>query len=219
MDHAFWLQCWQEGRTGFHQSHVSPPLQAHWPALGLTRGARVFVPLCGKSLDMAWLAQQGHRVLGVELSPVAVQQFFAGQGLRPEVHVSRHGTHHVAGPFELICGDALGLDAELLAGCAAVYDRAALVALPPPMRAAYVERLMACLPAGCEGLLVTLEYPQQEMAGPPFSVPQEEVLRRYGRDWQVTPLERRDILAHEPGLAARGLTTLTTTVYRLQRQA
>lgn len=217
MDHAFWQQRWQEGRTGFHQPRVLPLLQKHWPALGLPRGSKVFVPLCGKSLDMAWLARQGHRVLGVELSPVAVSQFFAEHGLQPEVRVSRYGTHHVAGNIELVCGDAFGLDAEILAGCAAVYDRAALVALPPPLREAYAERLMPRLPAGCEGLLVTLEYPQQEMDGPPFSVREAEVLQRYGRSWQVTPLERRDILPHEPGFAARGLTEMATAVYRLRR--
>ena len=217
MEQAFWLQHWREGRIGFHQAKVLPLLQKHWPSLALAPGSRVFVPLAGKTLDMAWLARQGHRVLAVELSELAVQQFFAEHGWTPTTSSSRHGTHYSAGPIEVICGDAFGIDAAALADCAAVYDRAALVALPPAMRETYVQALMARLPSGCRGLLVTPAYPQHEMNGPPFSVPEAEVLRRYSPHWSVRVLEQRDILAHEPGFAARGLTQMTTGVYRLQR--
>lgn len=217
MEHDFWLQRWREGQTGFHQARVLPLLQKHWPAVGVPRGGRVFVPLAGKSLDMLWLAEQGHRVLGVELSPVAVEQFFAEQHLTPAVHASRYGTHHVAGPIELICGDAFGLDEAVLADCAGVYDRAALIALPPALRVRYCRELQARLPAGCRGLLVTLEYPQEQMAGPPFSVAEPEVVQHHAPDWHVRRLERRDILSQEPGFAARGLTALSTVVYRLER--
>jgi len=217
MEQAFWLQHWREGRIGFHQSKVLPLLQKHWPALALEPGSRVFVPLAGKTLDMAWLAQQGHRILAVELSPLAVQQFFAEHGWTPRTWSSRYGTHYGTLQIEVICGDAFGLDAQVLADCVAVYDRAALVALPPSMRQTYVHELMARLPSGCRGLLVTLEYPQHEMQGPPFSVPQAEVLERYAPHWDAQPLQRRDILAHEPGFAARGLTQMATAVYRLQR--
>ncbi|MEZ5608192.1 MAG: thiopurine S-methyltransferase [Burkholderiaceae bacterium] len=219
MEHDFWLNCWQHGQTGFHQSRVLPLLQKHWPALGVPAGGRVLVPLAGKSLDMLWLAEQGHRVLGVELSPLAVQQFFAEHGLTPAIHASRYGTHHVAGSIELICGDVFAVDAAALADCVGVYDRAALIALPPAMRARYVAELYARLPAGCRGLLVTLEYPQHERQGPPFSVDETEVRQRYGPDWSVTLLERRDILAQQPNFAAAGLTALSTALYDLTRRA
>lgn len=217
MDHAFWLQRWREGRIGFHQARVSPLLQAHWPALGLASGARVFVPLAGKSLDMLWLADQGLRVLGVELSELAVKQFFCEHGLTPQVTHTRYGSHHVAGPIELICGDAFALDAQVLADCSGLYDRAALVALPPELRTPYVDELMARLPSGCCGLLVTLQYPQDEMQGPPFSVPEAEVVQRYAPRWELRRLEQRDLLAQDPGFAARGLSAMATSVYRLQR--
>ncbi|CAG0963598.1 partial Thiopurine S-methyltransferase, partial [Gammaproteobacteria bacterium] len=106
MEQAFWLQRWHEGRIGFHRTEVMPLLEKHWGALALAAGSRVFVPLAGKSLDLLWLAAQGHRVLGVELSPLAIEQFFSEHGLTPQVHTSRYGTHHVAGDIELICGDA-----------------------------------------------------------------------------------------------------------------
>lgn len=218
MDASFWLQRWDEGRIGFHRDEVMPLLQHHWPALQLAPRTRVLVPLAGKSLDMAWLAAQGHRVLGVELSPRAVAQFFAEHGLQPAVHESRCGRHHVAGDIELICGDAFALDAELLADCVGVYDHAALIALPAHLRARYVDELYARLPRGCRGLLITLEYPQAQKQGPPFSVTHDEVASRYAPAWHVQLLERRDILAQEPGFQQAGVDALHTAVYRLDRQ-
>ncbi len=215
MDAAYWHQRWQEGRTGFHQDRVMPLLEQHWPSLGLARGSRVFVPLCGKTLDMAWLAAQGHRVLGVELSRIAIAQFFQEHGLAPAVHESPLGTHFIAGAIEIICGDAFALDSESLADCTAVYDRAALIALPRPMRDRYVGELHARLPAGCRELLVTLEYPPHEKDGPPFSIDADEVARLYARDWTIVQVERRDILASQPRFVDEGVTALHTAVWRL----
>jgi thiopurine S-methyltransferase len=219
MQPGFWHARWREGRTGFHQDRPTPLLVEHWPALGLAPGTKVFVPLAGKSNDLAWLAAQGHRVLGVELSQIAVDQFFAEHGLEPEVRDSHLGRHHVAGAIELIRGDVFGIDADALAGCAAVYDRAALIALPPDLRERYVRDLYARLPAGCRGLLITLEYPAHEKDGPPFTVPEAEVRDLYGHDWDVEVLERLDILARQPGFAQEGVTALETVVYRLSRSS
>ena len=218
MDPDFWQQRWRDNRIGFHREGVLPLLEKHWPSLGLATGSRVFVPLCGKSLDMAWLAARGHRVLGVELSPIAVEQFFEENGLVPTTHASPLGTHFTAGPIEIICGDAFALDAQTLADCTAVYDRAALIALPQPMRDAYVRDLHARLPAGCRGLLVTLEYPPHEKAGPPFAVDAAEVHQRFGPRWDVELLERRDILHAEPGFVAEGVTALATAAWRLRHR-
>ncbi|RYZ73475.1 MAG: thiopurine S-methyltransferase [Lysobacteraceae bacterium] len=213
----FWLQRWQEGQIGFHRDDVMPLLATHWPALRLPPGSRVLVPLAGKSLDMHWLAAQGHRVLGIELSPLAVQQFFAKAGLQPARHSSRHGEHFVAGDLEIILGDAFGLDAGLLADVAGVYDRAALIALPADLRRRYLDTVYAALPGGCDGLLITLEYPQEEKAGPPFSVEAPEVAKLFSAPWQAIPLERRDILDQEPRFRAEGVSALATAVYRLRK--
>ncbi|MCS3808980.1 thiopurine S-methyltransferase [Xanthomonas sp. 4461] len=217
MDTDFWLQRWQDGQTGFHQDEVMPLLQKHWPALQLPHAARVLVPLCGKTLDMHWLAAQGHRVLGVEVSPLAVTQFFDDANLQPQRHSSGAGEHFVAGPIEIICGDAFALDAHVLADCMAVYDRAALVALPADLRQRYLQTTYARLPAMCRGLLITLDYPQTEKAGPPFAVDAAEVQSLFQAPWQVQQLERRDILDQEPRFRADGVTALSTAVYRLQR--
>ncbi len=216
MDAEFWHQRWRDNRIGFHEGQPAPLLQKHWPAVAAPAGSRVFVPLAGKSLDMLWLASQGHRVLGVELSPLAIEQFFAEHALEPDVVESRYGTHYRAGNIELICGDVFGLDAAALADCAAFYDRAALIALPAELRQRYVDEVYAGLPAGCRGLLITLEYPAHEKAGPPFPVTEAEVRSRYASGWDVELLERRDILSTQQSFIDEGVTALDTCVYRLQ---
>jgi thiopurine S-methyltransferase len=215
MDTDFWLQRWEHGQTGFHQSRVMPLLQKHWPAMGLPRDCRVLVPLAGKSLDVAWLAAQGHRVLAVELSPLAVEQFFAEHQLEPSVTDVPQGRLYQAGGIDFLCGDIFGLDAAFLADCQACYDRAALIALTPALRARYAAHVYGQLPAGCRTLLLTLDYPQAEMDGPPFSVPDAEVRVLYEARWEIDTLETRDVLANEPKFAARGVTRMSTTVYRL----
>lgn len=219
METEFWLQRWREGRIGFHQTRVMSLLQKYWPRVELPSGSRVLVPLAGKSLDMIWLAQQGHSVLGVELSQLAVDQFFAENHLRPEVRESAMGRHYVAGNIEIIRGDVLTLDDATLSGCAGFYDRAALIALPPAMRPAYANQVYARLPAGCRGLLFTLEYLQEEMSGPPFSVPEAEVAALHGGAWNIEVLDRRDVLAKEPHFAERGVTRMDTVSYLMERKA
>ncbi|HUH86440.1 MAG TPA: thiopurine S-methyltransferase [Pusillimonas sp.] len=219
MDPDFWLERWREGRTHFHQQQVMPLLSKHWPALQVPKGARVLVPLCGKSLDMAWLASEGYEVLGVELSLLAVEQFFDEHGLKPQQHESAQGVHYVAGDIEIICGDIFKLNASTLAGCAAVYDRAALIALPADMRQAYVQHVYEQLPDGCAGLLITLDYPQAQMDGPPFSVPDTEVQTLFSSRTRAIELERRDILKDEDKFLRAGVKRLHTVVYRLQTGA
>ncbi|RZA14793.1 MAG: thiopurine S-methyltransferase [Lysobacteraceae bacterium] len=212
----FWHQRWADNQIGFHQDAPTPLLLKHWPSLGIAPGTRVFVPLAGKSLDMAWLAAQGHRVLGVELSRLAIEQFFDEHGLAPEIKATKYGTHYSADAIELVCGDAFALDADVLRDCGAVFDRAALIALPPELRLRYARELHAALPVGCRGLLVTLEYPQHERAGPPFSVAEDEVQALYGRDWAIERLERRPIPPDHPGFVA-GVSRLDTAAYALRR--
>ena len=217
MEADYWLQRWHEGRTGFHRDDVMPLLQRHWPALELAADAPVFVPLAGKTLDMHWLAAQGHPVLGCELSPLAVEAFFAEAGLEPERERDADGLHHRSGRIDLLQGDVFALSTTTLARLRGVYDRGALIALPPPMRRRYVEEVYGRLPSGCRGLVITLEYPQAEKQGPPFSVPEAEV-RALFAGWDVQLLERRDILAQQPGFIAEGVTALSTAAWGLRRQ-
>ncbi|HEX5961660.1 MAG TPA: thiopurine S-methyltransferase [Rhodanobacteraceae bacterium] len=224
MDAEYWKQRWREGRTGWHHEDVMPLLERHWPALQVVRGARVLVPLCGKSLDMPWLARQGLRVLGVEVSPLAVASFLAENRLETRKRDGTDGTHYEVtnpppgGAIEIINGDVFAVEPATLAGCNAFYDRAATIALPAAQRERLVRGVYAKLPAGARGLLITLDYPAGEMEGPPFSVDDAEVHRLFDPQWKVEPIERRDILASQPRFLEQGVTALDTAVYAVTRK-
>lgn len=215
MHEDFWRARWQRNEIGFHLPQVNPWLQRHWEAAA---GARVLVPLCGKSLDMVWLAAQGCRVLGVELMEIAVRDFFQEQGLAPEITDNGRFRCYRHGDLELWCGDFFALRAEDVADCAVFYDRAALIALPEALRERYVAHLSAILPAECRGLLITVDYDQTLREGPPFAVPDEEVRRRWeGAGWSVRSLEVRDVLNENWKFLQRGITRLEEAAYRLSR--
>lgn len=217
MHEEFWQARWARNEIGFHRSEVNPALQAHWPALQLVPGSTVLVPLCGKSLDMPWLAAHGHAVLGVELAEKAVADFFAEQGLVAEVSADGALRRHQAADIALLQGDLFAVSAAQTAGCAGYYDRAALIALPPEMRPRYVAHLQSLLPSGCRGLLVTLDYPQEQKKGPPFAVSDAEVRALYGEGWRIELLEDADVLADNGNFGALGVTELRQRVYRLTR--
>lgn len=214
MEPAFWHRKWADNQIGFHQAQANPYLQRYWPGLGLPAGSRVLVPLCGKSLDLAWLAGQGYRVRGIELSRRAVEDFFQEQGL--EAQVTQQGPFEVwrSGEVELWCGDVFALQAEDVADCVGLYDRAALIALPAPMRARYMALLSRLLPGG-SGLLVTLDYQQELLAGPPFAVADEEVRTGFA-GWQVQEVEARDVIGESPKFLQAGVQRLVERVYRVR---
>ncbi|AYF47679.1 thiopurine S-methyltransferase [Pseudomonas fluorescens] len=215
MEPKFWQERWARNQIGFHLPEVNPYLQRHWPQLSLAQGAQVLVPLCGKSLDLMWLASHGLRVLGVELSEQAVKAFFSEQNLVPRI--TRRGVFSVyqADLIEVWCGDFFALDAEAVADCAALYDRAALIALPPLMRARYAEHLHQLLRPGCQGLLITLDYDQTQRAGPPFAVTDDEVKVLFGSQWTLRVLEEQDILGESWKFAQDGVTQLDERVYQM----
>jgi thiopurine S-methyltransferase len=175
MQPDFWHQRWAGNQIGFHESQVNPLLVAHLDALGIAHGARVFLPLCGKTLDIDWLLSRGYRVVGAELSPLAVAQLFERLGLTPVVRQAGALECHGAAGLEVFVGDIFNLSAVALGAVDAVYDRAALIALPVPMRQQYAAHLRA-LTGDAPQLLITLEYDQKCMDGPPFCVPAAEVL-------------------------------------------
>ncbi|MEI8259088.1 MAG: thiopurine S-methyltransferase [Deltaproteobacteria bacterium] len=188
MNHDFWESRWREGRIGFHEGAPNAFLNERVALLGAAR--RVLVPLCGKSEDLAFLAAHGHAVVGVELVEDAVRAFFAERGLTPTVTTRGALTEYAHGPITLLAGDFFATTRELLGPVDALYDRAALIALPEAMRVRYVAHLRALLPSGADGLVVTIEYPQEAMAGPPFSVPEAEVRRHYV-GLPITLIDRR----------------------------
>lgn len=189
MKPEFWLERWSGGRIGFHQNEVEPGLLEFFP-MG---SGRVFVPLCGKSKDLAWLAGQGREVVGVELSPLACEGFFSENF--PGQLVSRRTIRdfevYSAGGVTIYCGDFFKIGREALVRVTTVYDRAALIALPPELRVLYVAHLGEVVSPEVL-LLVTLEYPQEKMQGPPFSVGPAEVQSLYGDTFEIEHCSARD---------------------------
>ncbi|WP_223483801.1 thiopurine S-methyltransferase [Pseudomonas sp. A-RE-19] len=215
MQPEFWHKRWASNQIGFHLPEVNPHLQRFWPALSLEEGTRVLVPLCGKSLDLLWLAHRGHEVLGIELSEKAVEDFFNEHQFDPDV--SEQGPFKVyrAGSIELWCGDFFELTAGDVADCSALYDRAALIALPPAMRERYAAHLIRILPKDSLGLLITLDYDQTQMDGPPFAVLDDEVQRLFGDVWALKILEDQDVLGESWKFLDAGVTRLEERVYRV----
>ncbi len=210
----FWHERWAQNRIGFHLDQVNPWLVEYWPSLKLHAGSRVFVPLCGKSLDMLWLAEQGHEVVGIEISPLAVRAFFEENRLEPEV--VREGAFELwsVEQITLILGDYFELQPAQLGEVAAVYDRASLVALPEAMRVDYVRHLDALAPAAPR-LLVTLDYDQDKAEGPPFAVSDEEVRELFADHGSLTRLAATDILDANPRYRDKGLDRLVESVWRI----
>jgi thiopurine S-methyltransferase len=215
MEPEFWHQRWESNQIGFHEGQVNAYLARHYPHLRLAPGKTVFVPLCGKSVDLRWLADQGAHVLGVELSPIAVESVFAEQGLTPRTRKDGAFTVWESEPIRLLCGDFFALAPADLAGVHAVYDRAALIALPPERRADYVAHLDRLLPGARHTLLVTLEYPQEQMQGPPFSVAKREVYTLFAGA-RIERLGTQDVLADNPRFREKGLTRLLECAYRIE---
>ena len=219
MELDFWHQRWLRGETAFHQPHINPWLGYYYgiegPPVQNRSELRVFVPLCGKTADMAWLVQNGFGVVGVECSNIAVQDFFREQGLQYRLEQSDRFDHYIGDRIEILHGDFFELRPDDLGEVSDVFDRASLIALPPEMRADYVCKLSALLPVGTRTLLITLSYPQHEMDGPPFSVDDAEVMRLYSENFRIDKLAAKDALAQEPRFMQRGLTALTETAYKL----
>ncbi len=214
MEQDFWLKRWQRREIGFHQEAINLHLQQFWPQLQLTRGGQVFVPLCGKSQDMLWLRDQGFQVLGVELSEIAIKEFFAESGLQPKVADEGIFQRWQVDGLTILQGNLFELTAAHVEESVAVFDRASLIALPLAMRQQYAQQMTKLLPQS-QILMITLDYPQHEMSGPPFSVTKDEVCRLYQSHYSVEELLSIDILSENPRFQEKGVTRFIENVYRM----
>ena len=217
MNSEYWINRWNQNQTGFHLSEINPLLTQFWPAVsaGAQTPSKVLVPLCGKSIDLKWLAERGHDVVGVELSILAAKAFAAEQGI---VLVETHEP-----PFTVFRGDKVtyyigdffDFTGEIGGTFDLFYDRAALIALPPEMRAEYVRHLRSLVTKDARGLLIGLEYDPSQMHGPPFTVPEPEVLRLFD-SFDCKKLVEYDCLEQEPKFKERGLTWMKESAYALK---
>ena len=217
MQPDFWLDRWRTAQIGFHQAAVDRHLKAYWQRLLVPANSRVFVPLCGKSLDLLWLRNLGHSVLGVELSPVALESFLMEHGIPARRRALADFDMYEADGFTLFCGDYFKLTPALLGGVSAVYDRAALISWTPAARESYVEQLTFLTSPGTQTLLIAVEYPPEQMKGPPFPLMRDTIESLYADRYSIEELARHEILELEPRLKARGLTELREVCYRMTR--
>ena len=216
MDADFWHQRWALGEIGFHRSTAHWALAEHWPTVRDTApGGTVLVPLCGKSLDMHHLAALGHGVHGVELNASAVEAFFEEAGLRPKITPDGPLQHYQHGAITITQGDWFDFKPDTPFDL--VYDRAALIALPTELRGRYLDHLATLLSQHGQGILITMEYDQNQRPGPPFSVTYEEISAHPQLDFHS--LERRDVAAEHLNLVGDTLTGLHESVYQIRRPA
>ncbi len=218
-DKQHWLDRWRDNRIGFHESTVNRYLETYLPGFGLPAGAVVFVPLCGKAHDLRYIAERGLEVIGIELSPLAIEAFFAENELDYQrIESDRFAIYRSLG-ITLLEGDFFDLRNDDLGACALIYDRAALIALDAAQRPAYYDHMLSIIPAVSNMLLITLEYDAAEMQGPPYGVTEDELRRHYGDAFAIELLERNDILDERPRWREAGLTALGEAVFRLDRRA
>ena len=216
MDTGFWQRRWQRREIGFHKDEVHHFLQQYFPSLNLPDGSKVLVPLCGKSLDLLWLREQGYRVIGVELSQQAVEEFWQENKLEPTINLVDGFRCYQLDQLTIYCGDFFALTEQQIGPLAAVYDRAALVALPREMRRNYVRQLGRLLESGSQMLTISYDYDQQQRPGPPFSVPQRELSELFG-DWcTLEKIHSEATLEKHQMLKAAGVQALIEEAYRLR---
>jgi thiopurine S-methyltransferase len=192
MHTSFWHQKWERNEIAFHQSEANPLMVKYFTELSLVKGSRVFVPFCGKTLDIGWLLSSGYRVAGAELSKIAIEQLFAELGVEPEISAAGEVDHYSAENIDIFVGDLFDLSRKVLGPVDAVYDRAALVALPDEMRNRYATHLMEITDTAPQ-FLICFEYDQSLMEGPPFSVNNEEVNEHYGDSYELTLVASPDV--------------------------
>jgi thiopurine S-methyltransferase len=185
VDASFWHQKWRGNDIAFHRSEPNPLLVEYFKALSLVKGSRIFLPLCGKTLDIPWLLSEGYRVVGAELSKIAIEQLLTELGVEPKILRVGELDHYSAENIDLFVGDIFDLSSQILGQVDAIYDRAALVALPEAMRDRYTAHLME-MTGKAPQLLICYEYDQSCMEGPPFSISHEEVSQHYINNYDLT---------------------------------
>jgi thiopurine S-methyltransferase len=207
MQPQFWHDRWEQNKTGFHQQTVNEHLKYLWPKTSLSEGAHVLVPLCGKTKDMIWLCEHGYNVTGIELSEKALKDFCIENEIEPSYHEDGGNSYCQIRPdFSLICSDFFSVSPDQVGQVDAVYDRAALVALPPEMRIDYVNHMDFLLKSGTRVFLVTMEYDQSKMYGPPFSVSEKEVHSLFSGKFDIELVHSEDIKSSKPELAGEKTT-------------
>lgn len=220
MQTHFWKTRWHSGQIGFHQAQVHTELDENFDRFvkEIPHNATVLVPLCGKSLDLLYLKEQGLHVIGVELVEQAAIDFFTENKIAFEMQEKGPFQAYVSSDLEIWQGDFFALSKELLPGIDLIYDRAALIALPDAMRQNYVKKLNELSRPGVRQLLITFDYDQSLREGPPFAISASYIEQAYSTDWIIEAISNQDVLPAQQRFARQGLTYLNEAVYILEKK-
>lgn len=189
MQADFWHKKWQDNKIGFHESAPNSLLTANFAKLNLAKASRIFLPLCGKTLDIAWLLSNEYQVVGAELSPMAIEQLFDQLKLEPHITTIGKLQHYSATNIDIFVGDIFDLTNKMVGTIDAIYDRAALVALPETTRRHYTQHMIE-ISNNAPQLLICYEYDQSLRQGPPFSVSGKEIKSHYAQNYDIHLLEK-----------------------------
>lgn len=192
MNPDYWHKSWQENKTAWYQKKANPFLVRYFQELSLPKNSRIFVPLCGNSIDIVWLLSQGYKVVGIDLSEIAIRQLFQELSVEAKASPIAKLTHYAATDIDIFVGNIFDLSKDLIGTVDAIYDRAALVALPEDMRREYRAHLLE-ITARAPQLLLTFSYDQNLMDGPPFSIDKEKVHQHYQENYNLKFLESADV--------------------------
>lgn len=219
MEKSFWVKNWEINNIGFHNSDYNELLLKHFDKFDLKKNSNIFVPLCGKSLDLIWLATKSHRVTGVEVSPLAVQGFFDENKLEFEKSIDGNFNRYSCSnpPVDILEGDFFDANKKVLGNVDFVYDRASIVALPSELRRKYTEHMTELLSPGAQILLVSMEYEHPELIGPPFSVTEREINSHYQDNFKIELLEDLEKEVEHPRFQEAGVKSWSRKVYKLTR--
>ena len=208
----YWENRWITNQTGWHRSVYNDLMVKYWPKLGIPTDSKVLVPLCGKSLDMLWLAEKGHAIVGIEFTRVAVERFFSENNLEHTIVKHPSYIEFSSDRFTILNGNILVIPSDLIQA-EAWYDRAAMIAINPDLREDYVSQIRQQTKVGAVGLLITYSYPQEEMEGPPFSLNNDDVFQLFQDGFRVECLETIELEDEKE----RGLSRINSSVFALTR--
>ncbi len=211
-----WLSRWQDNNIAWHKNTTNKRLIKWLPSVRENNSV-VFVPLCGKSLDMLYLLDNGFKIIAVELSELAIVDFFSKNNIKFHKSIQDDFIVYSANNITIFVGDYFKLSKNMLKDINLVYDRAALVALPYDMRIKYVKHLVNISPMTLTILLLTLNYPQKKLDGPPFAVSFDEVGALFGDYFTYHQLECYDDLVNEDKFLVAGVDFLEKASYKLQK--
>lgn len=206
MELSFWQSKWRKGQTGFHMDEVYPQLKQYLGTIPLPERANILVPLCGKSRDLHWLHKQGFTVIGVEISPIAIEHIKNQDGESYSRYQKGSFKVYKRPQLQLWQGDFMKLKLSWLPPIHLVYDKAALIAIPPLERVNYASKITDILStSGGHLFQQTFEYNQPEMEGPPFSVPRNELEDHYGKEFNIELLMEKNATELLERFGKRGL--------------